>query len=159
MEKDITGVRNRILTMLPILDEYQRRIFLASEAQMFGYGGISCISRISGVSRVTITHGINEIENQNVTKQSNGGSRKKGGGRKSINESQPGIIQELEELLEGHTKGDPMTPLIWTSKSVRHLEKTLKERGYRVSYVTVSSMLKELGSLLSGYKSNRFNCL
>ena len=46
MKKDITGVRNRILTMLPILDEYQRRIFLASEAQMLGYGGISCIKEL-----------------------------------------------------------------------------------------------------------------
>ena len=98
MKKDVVGVETRIATMLPILDEYQRRIFLASEAQMLGYGGISCISRISGISRVTITYGINEIKNQNVTTRINGRSRKKGGGRKSINESQPGIIQELEKL-------------------------------------------------------------
>jgi len=154
MKKDIADVRNRILTMLPILDEYQRRIFLASEAQMLGYGGISCISQISGVSRVTITHGVNEIKNQRVAKQSNGGSRKKGGGRKSINESQPGIIQELEKLIEGHIKGDSMTPLIWTSKSVRHLEKALKERGYQVSYVTVSSILKELGYSLQANRKD-----
>ena len=145
MKNDITGIKNRIATMLPILDEYQRRIFLASEAQMLGYGGISCISRISGISRVTIANGINEINNQGVTKQSNGRSRKKGGGRKSVNESQPGIIQELEKLVEAHTKGDPMNPLIWTSKSVRHLEKALKEKGYQASYVTVSTLLKELG--------------
>ena len=154
MKKDISGVRNRILTMLPILDEYQRRIFLASEAQMLGYGGISCISRISGISRVTITHGLNEIRNQGVTKQSNGGSRKKGGGRKSINDSQPGITQELEKLIEGHTKGDPTIPLIWTSKSVRHLEKALKERGFNVSYVTVSSLLKELGYSLQANRKD-----
>ena len=144
MKKDIVGVETRIATMLPILDEYQRRIFLASEAQMLGYGGISCISRISGISRVTITYGINEIKNQNVTTRSDGRSRKKGGGRKAINESQPGIIQELEKLIECHTKGDPTTSLIWTSKSVRHLENALKERGYRASYVTVSNLLKEL---------------
>jgi transposase len=140
--------------MLPILDEYQRRIFLASEAQMLGYGGISCISRISGISRVTITNGINEIKAQNVTKQSDGGSRKKGGGRKLTNESQPGIIQELEKLIESHTKGEPMTPLIWTSKSVRHLEKALKERGYYVSHVTVSSLLKELGYSLQANRKD-----
>ena len=145
MKRDVAGIRNRIATMLPILDEYQRRIYLASEAKMLGYGGISCISRISGISRVTITCGINEIENQHVTKRSNGENRKKGGGRKSVNESQPGITQELEKLIESHTKGDPMTPLTWTSRSVRHLEKALTERGYRVSYVTVSNLLKELG--------------
>ena len=154
MEKDITGVKNRISTMLPILDEYQRRIFLASEAQMLGYGGISCICRISGVSRVTITHGLNEIKNQNVTKQNGSGSRKKGGGRKSINESQSGIIEELEKLIEDHTKGDPMTPLIWTSKSVRHLENALRERGYHVSYVTVSRLLKELGYSLQANRKD-----
>jgi transposase len=145
MKKDIVGISNRIVTMLPILNEYQRRIFLATEAQMLGYGGISYISRISGVSRVTITHGINEIKNQSVAKQSNGRSRKKGGGRKSVNESQPGIIKEIEKLIEGHTKGDPMNPLMWTSKSVRHLETTLKEKGYQTSYVTVSTLLKKLG--------------
>jgi len=145
MKKDISGVENRISTMMPILDEYQRRIFLATEAQMLGYGGISCISRISGVSRVTITHGINEIKNQSVAKQSIGRSRKKGGGRKSVIKSQPGIIQEIEKLIEGHTKGDPMNPLMWTSKSVRHLETILKEKGYQTSYVTVSTLLKKLG--------------
>ena len=145
MKKDISGVENRISTMMPILDEYQRRIFLATEAQMLGYGGISCISRISGVSRVTITHGINEIKNQSVAKQSTGRSRKKGGGRKSVIKSQPGIIQEIEKLIEGHTKGDPMNPLMWTSKSVRHLETILKEKGYQTSYVTVSTLLKKLG--------------
>jgi len=145
MKKDISGVENRISTMMPILDEYQRRIFLATEAQMLGYGGISCISRISGVSRVTITHGINEIKNQSVAKQNTGRSRKKGGGRKSVIKSQPGIIQEIEKLIEGHTKGDPMNPLMWTSKSVRHLETILKEKGYQTSYVTVSALLKKLG--------------
>jgi hypothetical protein len=78
MEKDIKGVKIRIKTILPILDERQRRIFLAMEARAFGYGGVSCVSEISGVSRVTITQGIKEIENQNVTIQNNGRCRKKG---------------------------------------------------------------------------------
>ena len=154
MKKDITGIENRIATMMPILDEYQRRIFLASEAQMLGYGGISYISRISGVSRVTITHGINEIKSQNVAKQGKGKNRKSGGGRKLVNDSQPGIIQELEKLIEGHTKGDPMNPLIWTSKSVRHLEQALKEKGYQTSYVTVSSLLKKLGYSLQANRKD-----
>jgi len=121
---------------------------------MLGYGGISCISRISGISRVTITCGINEIENQHVTKRSNGENRKKGGGRKSVDESQPGIIQELEKLIESHTKGDPIAPLTWTSRSVRHLEKALTERGYRVSYVTVSNLLKGLGYSLQANRKD-----
>ena len=73
---------------------------------------------------------------------------------KLTNESQPGIIQELEKLIESHTKGEPMTPLIWTSKSVRHLEKALKERGYYVSHVTVSSLLKELGYSLQANRKD-----
>jgi len=144
MKKDISGLKIRIETMLPILDERQRRIFLATEARAIGYGGISRISAISGISRTTITQGIKEIENGHIT-QSENRCRRKGGGRKPISEIQPGIIQELENLLEGNVSGDPMKPLMWTSKSVRNLEKALKDRGYSISYSSVSEILKNLG--------------
>jgi len=144
MEKDLPGLKTRIETMLPILNERQRRIFLATEAKAIGYGGISRISEISGISRITITQGIKEIENGHMS-QDVSHCRRKGGGRKSINEALPGIIQELEDILEGHKSGDPMKPLMWTSKSVRNIEKTLKERGYSISHSTVSEVLKNLG--------------
>jgi transposase len=145
MKKDTVAVKKRIETMLPILNERQSRILLATEAISLGYGGISRISRISGVSRVTITQGVKEIENKNVAVQNNNRCRREGGGRKSIDETQPGIIKELEGLINAHTKGDPMTSLMWTSKSIRNLEKELKDKGYRISSVTVSELLKRLG--------------
>jgi len=144
MRKNIAGLKIRIETMLPILDERQRRLFLATEARAIGYGGISRISEISGVSRITITQGIKEIESGNMT-QSVNRCRRKGGGRKPISEVQRGIIQELENILEGNVSGDPMKPLMWTSKSMRNIEKALKEKGYDISYSTVSEILKNLG--------------
>ena len=154
MVKDITEIKMRIETMLPILDERQRRIFLASEAKVLGHGGISKLSRICGVSRVTITQGMKEIENQSITTRSNNRCRQKGGGRKTIIEVQPGLVEELENLIEGHSKGDPMTALMWTSKSVRNLEKALKDKGYRISHMSVSEILKNLGYSLQANRKD-----
>jgi len=146
MKRDMSVLKTRIETMLPILNERQRRIFLATEARAIGYGGISRISEISGISRITITQGIKEIANgQIIITQSANRCRRKGGGRKLLSEMQPEIIQELENVLEGNVSGDPMKPLMWTSKSIRNIEKALKERGYRISYSTVSEILKALG--------------
>jgi transposase len=144
MEKDISGLKTRIETMLPILDERQRRIFLATEAKAIGYGGVSQISALSGVSRITITQGVKEIESGNII-QSDSRCRRKGGGRKSVSEVQPRIIQELDNLLDGNVSGNPMKPLMWTSKSLRNIEKALTERGFSISYKTVSEILKSLG--------------
>ena len=138
----------RIRNMLPLLDERQRRIYLANEAKSIGYGGISQISRISGVSRVTITQGLTEINSEGYEPKSESRSRKVGGGRKQIVKKNPGILQELEKLLEPHTKGDPMNPLKWSSKSMRSLEAALKENGYNVSDTTIAEMLKAQGYTL-----------
>ena len=153
MKKDLEGVRNRITTMLPILNERQCRILLATEAKNLGYGGVSQVSKISGISRVTITQGIKEIENQNVVMQGDNCCRRKGGGRKSVNETQPGIVEELENLISAYTKGDPMSPLMWTSKSIRNLERELKNKGYRISSVTVATLLKGLGYSLQANRN------
>jgi hypothetical protein len=137
----------RIKNVLPLLDEKQRRLYLASEAKELGYGGISKISQISGVSRVTITLGMAEIESE-VNKpntQSRSRSRKVGGGRKLIEIKHPDFLPTLETLLEPHTKGDPMNPLKWTSKSLRKLEAALAEKGYDVAASTIAGKLKEMG--------------
>jgi hypothetical protein len=74
-----------------------------------------------------------------------GGNRRPGGGRKPVWETQTGILDMLEELVSAHTKGDPMITLLWTSKSLRNLEKGLAERGYTASYRVAGKMLKMLG--------------
>jgi len=152
---DVFALQSRIEAMLPTLNEYQRRRYLAVEAKAIGYGGTSLVSRLSGASRQTITAGLKELNNPNthqLLKQ--GKSRKEGGGRKNIWETQPDILNALNELVSPHTKGDPMHSLLWTNKSLRNLEKGLKEQGYNVCYRVVGIMLKQLGYGLQADKKN-----
>ena len=148
MENNETALKLRIKTMLPELNERQRRLYLATEAKAIGYGGITKVSRITGVSRVTITQGISELEDANEREIELVQCRRRGGGRKPVEVKQPGIFEALGKLLEAHTKGDPMALLLWTSKSVRNLSLALGEKGYTASHMLVSSMLKDLGYTL-----------
>jgi transposase len=144
--KDEIALRTRISTILDELNERQKRKYLAAEAKAIGYGGVTIVSRISGISRVTITQGIREIENRIEVEGER--CRRAGGGRKSAKINQPGIVEALEELIEPHIKGDPMSLLLWTSKSVRNLSASLNEKGFQASHMLVSNMLKELGYTL-----------
>lgn len=144
----------RIRNMLPLLDERQRRLYLANEAKAIGYGGISQVSRISGISRVTITQGMAEINSEGYQPQAQTRLRKKGGGRKLIETKDPEILQELDELLEPYTKGDPMNPLKWTSKSTRALETELERKGYKISDTTIAEKLKTQGYSLQANKKD-----
>jgi transposase len=144
----------RILNMLPLLDERQRRLYLANEAKAIGYGGITQVSKISGVSRVTITQGLTEINSNDYKPEVQNRCRKKGGGRKKIEMKNPDILRELETLLEPYTKGDPMNPLKWSSKSMRRIEKALEEKGYKISDTTIAEMLKKQGYSLQSNKKD-----
>ena len=141
---DVLAIQTRIEAVLPTLNEYQSRRYLSAEAKSLGYGGISLISRLSGMSRQTLTEGVKELETTD-TVMPEGRSRKPGGGRKPVWETQPGILGELEGLVSAHTKGDPMVTLLWTNKSLRVLEQGLNEKGYSACYRVVGEMLKILG--------------
>lgn len=152
MNIEIT-IKKKIVTVLPHLNERQKRIFLAAEAESFGYGGVSKVSRASGFSRPTIIQGKKELFDQQPPELPK--SRKIGGGRKKIYEKTPTILKELEKLIDPLTRGDPMSPLRWTCKSTRNLANTLKKKGYQVSHTVVGEMLKYLGySLQSNQKAN-----
>jgi len=97
-------MEERILMMLPNLNEMQKRLFLASEAIAYGHGGIAKVIRISKVSRNTIKKGINELKNG---KTFNEKMRNAGGGRKPIEVTQPNIEEEIRRLVDGSTYGDP----------------------------------------------------
>jgi hypothetical protein len=114
MEADYI-IKTRIESILPILDERQRRIYLSAEAKSIGWGGKSKISELSSVTRRTIAKGEVESSLENRI-------RKEGGGRKKSVEQQPEILQIIEDLVSPYTLGDPMNPLIWTSKSLTQLE-------------------------------------
>jgi hypothetical protein len=115
---------------------------LANEAKGLGYGGISIVSRISGISRVTITHGMAEINEERYQPQADIRCRKEGGGRKTIEAKDPGFLKDLENLIEAHTLGDPENHC---SKSLKNLETALNDMGYRVSDTTIGEKLKKQG--------------
>jgi len=134
----------RITAMLPLLNERQKRLFLANESLLAGYGGISKISKISGVSRVTITKGIKELT-EPAGIEDGQRCRKRGGGRHNIIKKYPGIKNKLEQLLEPYTKGNPMNPLKYSSKSSRNIESELQKAGFEISHTRIADLLKEAG--------------
>jgi len=147
-------LKKKLESILPHLNEQSARLYLGSEAQILGRGGKQRVARLAGVSRVRIDKGIAELTQGNIAKAnvSIQKIRKPGGGRKQHKESQVGLMDTLESILNPHTRGDPMKVLLWSSKSLRNLESALKEKGYSVSYVTVGELLKSLGYSLQANK-------
>jgi hypothetical protein len=149
-----TSIEIKIDQMMPILNERQQRIYLASEAIALGRGGFVKISQISGVSRPTLLEGKKELE-KGLTEFPPDRIRKPGGGRKKIYMQNPEIISALDIMVDPVTRGDPMSPLRWTCKSTRQLAKALEEKGFFVSHVYVAELLSKMGySLQANQKVN-----
>ena len=125
----------------PLLDERTRRITAANEALVLGYGGVTIVSRASGLSRKAIAKGIREIR-EGVCPPA-GHTRKAGGGRKKISISDPGILIALEGLIQGGTRGDPESPLCWICKSTSTLATELTQADHPISHVKVAQLLHE----------------
>lgn len=155
MEKK--AIEEKISLMLPLLNEKQRRIYLASEAIAIGWGGITEISKASGVSRSVITAGVKDIKSGSADVLSaDAPIRRKGAGRKPITETQPGIKEALDDLVSDSTFGDPMSPLRWTTKSIRNLADELVAKGFKIGYRKVAYLLEEMGySLQMNQKMNQ----
>ena len=147
-------IKARIETILPILDERQRRIYLAAEAQSIGWGGKTKIAQLSFVTRRTIAKGEAEsyIAEVDVKKKR---IRKKGGGRKKVIEHQPEILKAIEDIVSPHTMGNPMNPLMWTSKSIRKIAAELFVLDYKVCHEVVRQCLKDLGYSLQVNKKTK----
>ena len=134
----------KLSVVLPHLNEKQRRILIAAEANDLGYGGVQALSDITGVSRPTIHRGKKDLNKINKEQENLDRVRLKGGGRKKIIDTHPEIIDVLENLIDPSVRGDPESPLRWTCKSVRSLEKELRKLGYKISYPCIASILKDL---------------
>jgi transposase len=132
-------LRTKLAEVLPFLNEKQRRIVAASEAKSYGRGGVQTVARVTGISRQTIYHGLADLAKGSVSDR----IRRPGGGRKKLRVQNPDLVNKIEELVDEATRGDPESPLRWTSKSVRNVEKGLVETGYSVSYRTVARILNE----------------
>jgi len=129
------------------LNERTRREFAAAEALAIGRGGVSLVSRGIGIARSTIYRAIHELEDRErgVTPPTVDIVRAPGGGRKPLIEKDPSILDALESLVEPVTRGDPESPLRWTSKSTIKLAAELVRQGYEISASTVSKLLRHLG--------------
>jgi len=134
-------MESRIQMMLPLLNEKQKRQFLASEAISYGYGGISEAMKYSGVSYNTIKRGINEIKN-GVAYDSR--VRKEGGGAKYAEEKYPEIEERIRKIVDGSTYGNPERILSYTTESLRKIESELKRQGINVSHETVGKILESM---------------
>jgi hypothetical protein len=154
MKKLENEIEKRVHSVLPTLNERQRRLYLAAEAKSLGYGGITRISAISGISRQTITAGVREIDNGQAESLPVGRNRKAGAGRKMAKDRQPGLEVALLTILEANSKGDPMSLLRWTSKSLRNIEADLKAQGFTVSYQTISELIRKNDFYLQGNRKD-----
>jgi hypothetical protein len=138
---DEDSLRRRQAAILPHLDERQRRLFAAAEAKAAGYGGIAAVSRVTRIAASTIGRGLKDLEAP--APASPGAVRRPGGGRKSLSATNPRLLEDLNGLVEPSARGDPMSPLRWTCKSLRRLSAELKKLGHQISHTVVGELLKK----------------
>jgi hypothetical protein len=142
---DHAAIRLRYEALDPILDERGRRRFAAAEALAAGHGGVTAVSRITGVARSTIDRGLAELGGDAAPMAGPERVRRKGGGRRPLVVTDPSLLPDLKELVEPTARGDPMAPLLWTAKSLRNLAAGLGELGHRVCHNVVADLLRSMG--------------
>lgn len=143
----VRAIREKLMLLWPHLNERSRRMLAATEALGLGYGGVSLVSRACGLSRVTITKGIDELGQPPLPEDR---VRRQGGGRWSLVERDPELPEVLDALVEPLSRGDPESPLRWTCKSTRTLACELTNRRHAVSHEKVAQLLRETGYSLQG---------
>ena len=133
----------------PLLDERQRRVVAGATARLIGRGGITAVARAADMSRNTVMNGAGEIETGEAVPQRR--VRRVGGGRKQAIDKDPNLLLELDGIwLPRSARGDPMSPLRWTSKSTYKLADALRAKGFDVGPTTVRELLHEMGYSLQG---------
>src|SRR5881397_22367 len=140
---DESAIHTRFEMLTPFLNERTRRLLTAAEAAALGRGGISVVSRATGVSRRAITVGLAELHAPQAAPAHR--VRRPGGGRKRAVQTDRTLQDDLERLIDPVTRGDPESPLRWTCKSVRKLASELTEMGHPIGAQKVSELLHELG--------------
>ena len=143
----LRDIQQKLRQLWPHLNERSRRMLAASEAVELGYGGVSLVSRACGLSRVTITKGINELATPPLAADR---IRRMGGGRRPLTVRDPKLPSLLEFLVEPLTRGDPESPLRWTCKSTRTLAQELTARQHPISHEKVAQLLRDMDYSLQG---------
>jgi hypothetical protein len=148
-DEEFQAMEARLADLLPRLNERDRRLALATEAKSWGRGGITAVHHATGASRTTIRRGMAELAG-NAAGWSSGRVRAPGGGRKKAEVANPDLVEVLDGLIEPDTRGDPESPLRWTTKSTRHLAAELGGMGHYVSHDVVAKILHSLHYSLQG---------
>ena len=149
----MAAIRKRYQALREVLDERSRRLLVAAESLALGRGGISTVSRATGVSRQVIAGGRQELSEPAVRPP--GRVRRRGGGRKRTIAKDPTLERDLERLVEPLTRGDPESPLRWTCKSVRNLAAELDRQGHQTSHRMVAELLHQLGYRLQANRKTK----
>jgi hypothetical protein len=142
-----TSLEAKFQALFPHLDERERRLLMGAEARSLGLGGIRVVARAAGVREGTVSRGVAELESGEAPL---GRVRRAGGGRKRLVDLDPALRAALLALVEPDMRGDPMSPLRWTTKSTRTLAAELTRQGHRVSADTVAVVLHVEGFSLQG---------
>ncbi len=150
-------IRDKYTVLGPLLNERQCRLWAAAEARSLGRGGVTLVAEATGVSRKRIQAGLQELAGREGSVPAGAKSRRErirrpGAGRPALGLRDPGLSGALEALVAPATRGDPMSPLRWTSKSTAKLAAELTAQGHPVSARTVAAMLKELEYSLQGMR-------
>ena len=135
-----------------MLDERTRRLWAAAEARSAGYGGIAAVVRATGISESTVLRGLEDLDSEERPAP---GNVRRHSGRTPILEREPGLEEDLERLVDPVTRGDPESPLRWTSKSGAKLAEALRDMGHDVVERTVLRLLKAKGYSLQANKKTR----
>ena len=144
--KDVTKIRRKYILLSPEMNERSRRQWAAAEARELGYGGLSLVSRATGLSRPTISAGLHELDLPKRQRELEATRvRRPGGGRRRITENDPALMRALESLIEPLTRGDPESPLRWTCKSTRKLAEELTRQCHPIGERTVADLLQQAG--------------
>jgi hypothetical protein len=150
---DESKIAERFAGLGPELNERQRRLWAATEARSHGRGGIAAVSRATGISEDTVGRGIKELAAG--VRLEPGQVRRRGAGRRALTVSDPSLLGDLERLVDPDTRGDPESPLRWSSKSLGKLAGALIDAGHQVSDRTVGKLLRGLGFRLHANQKTR----
>ncbi|MDR1993398.1 MAG: hypothetical protein LBQ98_07905 [Nitrososphaerota archaeon] len=140
--KQTTQTKQRIQTILPHLNEKQKRLYLAKEANSLGHGGLKTIHELTGVSKTTIIKGQKELKTNPNPKDKR--IRKKGAGRKSTTHKYPDIQTQIQKILDHHTTENPPKTVWWTNKSLRKIQQILHEKNINLSHDTIGNILNDM---------------
>jgi transposase len=150
---DESAIRQRFEALFPVLDERGLRRFAAAEAKAAGHGGVSAVMRVTGLARSTIGRGLRELRGERTIISDR--VRRPGGGRKLLTETDASLLDDLRSLVEPDARGDPQSPLLWTSKSLRKLAESLREMGHRIGRTLVGELLHKLDYSLQANRKTR----